>query len=124
MSASVPPRVRHVAPSDNPSDHVRRRRHEVAVVVDQQSISFPGSRTLAAIGVEADIVLEPMRRDSGLAIAAGAVFAAKRFGGLWLALVHSLNAHHPTTVAPVKLRVTSELLGAACEAARPPHFLQ
>ncbi len=33
---------------------------------------------LAEIGVEADIILEPMRRDSGPAIVAGAVFAQSR----------------------------------------------
>src|ERR1700752_3581671 len=33
---------------------------------------------LAEIGIEADILLEPMRRDSGPAIAAGATFAQMR----------------------------------------------
>src|SRR3979409_326570 len=33
---------------------------------------------LAEIGIEADVLLEPMRRDSGPAIAAGAAFAAIR----------------------------------------------
>jgi mannose-1-phosphate guanylyltransferase/mannose-6-phosphate isomerase len=39
---------------------------------------FLVAEQLAEIGVEADILLEPLRRDSGPAIAAGAVFAAKR----------------------------------------------
>ena len=33
---------------------------------------------LAEIGLEADVLLEPMRRDSGPAIAAGAAFAQAR----------------------------------------------
>ena len=39
--------------------------------------AFLVAEQLAAIGIEADIMLEPMRRDSGLAIAAGAVFAGQ-----------------------------------------------
>jgi mannose-1-phosphate guanylyltransferase/mannose-6-phosphate isomerase len=39
---------------------------------------FLVAEQLAEIGVEADILLEPVRRDSGPAIAAGAAFAAKR----------------------------------------------
>jgi mannose-1-phosphate guanylyltransferase/mannose-6-phosphate isomerase len=45
------------------------------------------SEQLAEIGVEADILLEPMRRDSGPAIAAGAAFAETRTSdGVVLAL--------------------------------------
>jgi hypothetical protein len=73
MSASVPPRMR----SDNPSDHVRRRRHEVAGVVTNNCYRFLVAEQLAAIGVEADIMLEPLRRDS-VPSSPPAVFAAKR----------------------------------------------
>ena len=46
---------------------------------------------LAEIGLEADILLEPMRRDSGPAIAAGAVFAQTRDSE---AIVLALAADH------------------------------
>jgi mannose-1-phosphate guanylyltransferase/mannose-6-phosphate isomerase len=48
------------------------------LIVTNNQYRFLVAEQLAAIGVEADIVLEPMRRDSGAAIAAGALFAAKR----------------------------------------------
>ena len=50
------------------------------IVVTNNQYRFLVAEQLAAIGVEADIMLEPMRRDSGPAIAAGAVFAVKRDG--------------------------------------------
>ena len=46
---------------------------------------------LAEIGIEADVILEPMRRDSGPAIAAGAVFAQNRAAD---AIVLALAADH------------------------------
>jgi mannose-1-phosphate guanylyltransferase / mannose-6-phosphate isomerase len=48
------------------------------IIVTNAQYRFLVAEQLAEIGVEADILLEPMRRDSGPAIAAGAVFAAKR----------------------------------------------
>jgi len=50
------------------------------IVVTNNQYRFLVAEQLAAIGVEADIMLEPMRRDSGPAIAAGAVFAVRRGG--------------------------------------------
>jgi mannose-1-phosphate guanylyltransferase / mannose-6-phosphate isomerase len=46
--------------------------------VTNNQYRFFVAEQLAAIGVKADIMLEPIRRDSGPAIAAGAAFAAKR----------------------------------------------
>jgi mannose-1-phosphate guanylyltransferase / mannose-6-phosphate isomerase len=48
------------------------------IVITNSQYRFLVAEQLAAIGIEADILLEPMRRDSGPAIAAGAAFAAKR----------------------------------------------
>jgi len=48
------------------------------IVVTNAQYRFLVAEQLAEIGVEADILLEPVRRDSGPAIAAGAAFAAKR----------------------------------------------
>jgi mannose-1-phosphate guanylyltransferase/mannose-1-phosphate guanylyltransferase/mannose-6-phosphate isomerase len=48
------------------------------IIVSNNQYRFLVAEQLAAIGTEADILLEPVRRDSGPAIAAGATFAAKR----------------------------------------------
>jgi mannose-1-phosphate guanylyltransferase/mannose-6-phosphate isomerase len=48
------------------------------IIVTNTQYRFLVAEQLAEIGVEADILLEPVRRDSGPAIAAGAAFAAKR----------------------------------------------
>ncbi len=48
------------------------------IVVTNAQYRFLVAEQLAEIGVEADILLEPVRRDSGPAIAAGAAFVAKR----------------------------------------------
>jgi len=48
------------------------------IIVTNDQYRFLVAEQLAAIGIEADILLEPVRRDSGPAIAAGAAFAAKR----------------------------------------------
>ena len=45
------------------------------IVITNAAYRFMVLEQLAEIGIEADILLEPMRRDSGPAIAAGAVFA-------------------------------------------------
>jgi mannose-1-phosphate guanylyltransferase / mannose-6-phosphate isomerase len=50
------------------------------IVVTNGQYRFLVAEQLAAIGVAADIMLEPMRRDSGPAIAAGAAFAIGRGG--------------------------------------------
>jgi mannose-1-phosphate guanylyltransferase/mannose-6-phosphate isomerase len=48
------------------------------IVVANNQYRFLVAEQLAAIGVEADILLEPTRHDSGPAIAAGAAFAVSR----------------------------------------------
>jgi mannose-1-phosphate guanylyltransferase/mannose-6-phosphate isomerase len=48
------------------------------VVITNGQYRFLVAEQLAAIGAEADILLEPMRRDSGPAIVAGASFALRR----------------------------------------------
>jgi mannose-1-phosphate guanylyltransferase / mannose-6-phosphate isomerase len=48
------------------------------IVITNRQYRFLVSEQLAEIGVEADILLEPVRRDSGPAIAAGTAFATKR----------------------------------------------
>ena len=64
------------------------------IVVTNNQYRFLVAEQLAAIGAEADIMLEPMRRDSGPAIAAGAVFAVKRGGD---PVVVALAADHVVT---------------------------
>jgi mannose-1-phosphate guanylyltransferase / mannose-6-phosphate isomerase len=50
------------------------------VIVTNGQYRFLVAEQLAAIGAEADILLEPVRRDSGPAIAAGANYALRRGG--------------------------------------------
>ena len=61
------------------------------VIVTNVQHRFVVAEQLAEIGVEADIVLEPARRDSGPAILAGALVAAKRDPA---AIVLALAADH------------------------------
>lgn len=56
------------------------------IVITNNQYRFLVAEQVAEVGLEADILLEPMRRDSGPAIAAGAVFALKRGDDLVLAL--------------------------------------
>src|SRR3954468_14224060 len=51
---------------------------ERAVIITNNAYRFMVLEQLAEIGIEADVLLEPMRRDSGPAIAAGAAFAQTR----------------------------------------------
>lgn len=51
---------------------------ERPIIVTNHTFRFVVGEQLAAAGVEADIVLEPVRRDSGPAVAIGAVLAAHR----------------------------------------------
>jgi mannose-1-phosphate guanylyltransferase/mannose-6-phosphate isomerase len=64
---------------------------ERPVVITNTAYRFMVLEQLAEIGLEADIVLEPMRRDSGPAIAAGAAFARMRDSE---AIVLALAADH------------------------------
>ena len=51
---------------------------ERPIVITNEAYRFMVLEQLAEIGREADVLLEPMRRDSGPAIAAGAAFAQSR----------------------------------------------
>jgi mannose-1-phosphate guanylyltransferase/mannose-6-phosphate isomerase len=51
---------------------------ERPIVITNAAYRFMVIEQLAEIGIEADVLLEPMRRDSGPAIAAGAAFAQAR----------------------------------------------
>src|ERR1700720_2797559 len=64
---------------------------ERPIVITNTAYRFMVIEQLAAIGCEADVLLEPMRRDSGPAIAAGAVFAQTRDSD---AVVLALAADH------------------------------
>jgi mannose-1-phosphate guanylyltransferase/mannose-6-phosphate isomerase len=64
---------------------------ERPIVITNTAYRFMVLEQLAGIGVEADVLLEPMRRDSGPAIAAGAAFAQIRDGD---AVVLALAADH------------------------------
>ena len=64
---------------------------ERPIVITNNAYRFMVSEQLAEIGLEADILLEPMRRDSGPAIAAGAAFAESRASD---AVVLALAADH------------------------------
>src|ERR1700722_13544728 len=61
------------------------------IIVTNHQYRFVVAEQLAAIAVEADILLEPMRRDSGPAIVAGATFAFNRDND---SLVVALAADH------------------------------
>jgi len=64
---------------------------ERPIVITNTAYRFMVLEQLAEIGIEADVLLEPMRRDSGPAIAAGAVFAQMRSNE---AVVLALAADH------------------------------
>ena len=72
------------------------------IIVTNGQYRFLVAEQLAAIGAEADILLEPVRRDSGPAIAAGAEYAFRRGGD---PVVVALAADHvvsdPTAFAKV-----------------------
>src|SRR6185312_15813854 len=64
---------------------------ERPIIITNAAYRFMVLEQLAEIGLEADILLEPIRRDSGPAIAAGAVFAEMRDS---TAVVLALAADH------------------------------
>ena len=64
---------------------------ERPIVITNAAYRFMVLEQLAEIGIEADVLLEPLRRDSGPAIAAGAAFAQSRDGQ---AIVLALAADH------------------------------
>src|SRR5438105_15352908 len=70
---------------------------ERPVIITNNAYRFMVLEQLAEIGLEADVLLEPMRRDSGPAIAAGAAFAhARHTNAIMLALApdHVLRRKH------------------------------
>jgi mannose-1-phosphate guanylyltransferase/mannose-6-phosphate isomerase len=76
---------------------------ERPIVITNTAYRFMVQEQLAEIGLEADILLEPMRRDSGPAISAGAAFAQVRDNE---AIVLALAADHVV--------VDTEAFVAAC----------
>src|ERR1700716_2526196 len=83
---------------------------ERPVVITNNAYRFMVLEQLAEIGLEADVLLEPMRRDSGPAIAAGAAFAQARDKD---AVVLALAADHVVRDTPAFLAACREGLAAA-----------
>ncbi|MBN8968215.1 MAG: mannose-1-phosphate guanylyltransferase/mannose-6-phosphate isomerase [Rhizobiales bacterium] len=80
------------------------------IVITNAAYRFMVLEQLAEIGVEADILLEPLRRDSGPAIAAGAVFAMIRRPE---AVVLALAADHVVRDTASFVTACRNALGAA-----------
>ena len=83
---------------------------ERPIVITNAAYRFMVLEQLAEIGVEADVLLEPARRDSGPAIAAGAAFAQTRDKD---AVVLALAADHVVRDAPAFIAACREGLAAA-----------
>jgi mannose-1-phosphate guanylyltransferase/mannose-1-phosphate guanylyltransferase/mannose-6-phosphate isomerase len=81
------------------------------IIVTNYHYRFLVAEQLAAIGAEADILVEPLRRDSGPAIAAGATFAAMR--GNNNAVVLALAADHMVTDSLAFAKVCEAAANAA-----------
>src|SRR6476661_5929218 len=83
---------------------------ERPIVITNTAYRFMVLEQLAEIGLEADVLLEPMRRDSGPAIAAGAAFAQTRDNE---AIVLALAADHVVRDAKAFVAACREGLAAA-----------
>src|SRR3989442_5653968 len=83
---------------------------ERPIVITNTAYRFMVLEQLAEIGLEADVLLEPMRRDSGPAISAGAAFAQTRDED---AIVLALAADHVVSDTPAFLAACREGLAAA-----------
>ena len=83
---------------------------ERAIVITNATYRFMVLEQLAEIGIQADVLLEPARRDSGPAIAAGAVFALVRNKD---AVVLALAADHVVRDTPAFLAACRQGLVAA-----------
>jgi mannose-1-phosphate guanylyltransferase len=81
-----------------------------AIVITNAAYRFLVLEQLAEIGIQADVLLEPARRDSGPAIAAGAAFAQLRDKD---AVVLALAADHVVQEAPAFLAACHQGLVAA-----------
>jgi mannose-1-phosphate guanylyltransferase/mannose-1-phosphate guanylyltransferase/mannose-6-phosphate isomerase len=86
------------------------------IVVTNARYRFLVAEQLAAIAVEADILLEPVRRDSGPAILAGSAFASRRDGD---AIIVALAADHVVTDSGA----FAEACSKAREAAQDDHIV-
>src|SRR6201989_497123 len=80
------------------------------VIITNAAYRFMVREQLAEIGIDADVLLEPMRRDSGPAIAAGSAFAQTRDSG---AVVLALAADHVVRDAAAFLAACRQGLLAA-----------
>ena len=80
------------------------------IIITNAAYRFMVLEQLAEIGIEADILLEPMRRDSGPAIAAGAAFARMRAAD---AVVLALAADHVVRDSEAFVAACREGLAAA-----------
>src|ERR1700758_2785265 len=83
---------------------------ERPIIITNAAYRFMVLEQLAEIGIEADILLEPMRRDSGPAIAAGAAFARMRAED---AVVLALAADHVVRDSEAFVAACREGLAAA-----------
>jgi mannose-1-phosphate guanylyltransferase / mannose-6-phosphate isomerase len=83
---------------------------ERPIVITNKAYRFMVLEQLAEIGLEADVLLEPMRRDSGPAIAAGAAFAQTRDED---AVVLALAADHVVRDTPAFVAACRQGLVAA-----------
>src|SRR5580692_334847 len=83
---------------------------ERPIVITNAAYRFMVLEQLAEIGLEADVLLEPARRDSGPAIAAGAVFAQMRDRD---AVVLALAADHVVGDTPAFVAACRQGLAAA-----------
>ncbi|MDQ2954253.1 MAG: mannose-1-phosphate guanylyltransferase/mannose-6-phosphate isomerase [Pseudomonadota bacterium] len=84
------------------------------IIITNGNYRFLVAEQLAEIGVEADILLEPERRDSGPAILAGTAFAKRRDGD---PVVFALAADHRVTDIAAFV-AACRLAGEAAEAGR------
>lgn len=82
------------------------------IVITNGQYRFLVADQLAEIGAEADILLEPVRRDSGPAIAAGAAFAVRRNSD---AVVVALAADHVVTDRAAFVQACRLAAGAAAD---------
>jgi mannose-1-phosphate guanylyltransferase / mannose-6-phosphate isomerase len=83
---------------------------ERPIVITNAAYRFMVLEQLAEIGIEADVLLEPARRDSGPAIAAGAIFAQARDRD---AVVLALAADHVVRDTPAFVAACRQGLVAA-----------
>ena len=80
------------------------------IVITNAAYRFMVREQLAEVGIEADVLLEPLRRDSGPAISAGAVFAQMRDSE---AVVLALAADHVVRDTPAFVAACRHGLAAA-----------